>query len=82
MTETTNKAPITKFGKLLQTNQLAKIGEILVLGGVYIVSSFGEEVIYRAFLINRISELGKETKKASIIAVILSSIIFGLIHYD
>ncbi len=55
---------------------------ILTLGGVYIVSSFGEEVIYRAFLINRISELGQTTKKATIIAVILSSIIFGLVHYE
>jgi membrane protease YdiL (CAAX protease family) len=55
---------------------------LLTLGGVYIVASFGEEVIYRAFLINRISELGHGTKKATIIAVILSSIIFGLVHYD
>lgn len=55
---------------------------LLTLGGVYIVSSFGEEIIYRAFLINRISELGQGTKKATIIAVILSSIIFGLVHYE
>lgn len=55
---------------------------LLTLSGVYIVSSFGEEVIYRAFLINRISELGEETKKATIIAVILSSIIFGFVHYE
>jgi len=55
---------------------------LLTLGGVYIVSSFGEEVIYRAFLINRISELGQETKKTTIIVVILSSIIFGLVHYE
>ena len=55
---------------------------ILTLVGVYIVSSFGEEVIYRAFLINRLSELGKETKTATIIAVMCSSIIFGLVHYD
>jgi hypothetical protein len=55
---------------------------ILSLIGVYIVSSFGEEVIYRAFLINRISELGLDTKKARIVAVILSAIIFGLIHYS
>lgn len=54
----------------------------LTLGGVYIVSSFGEEVIYRAFLINRISELGQKTKKATVIAIILSSIIFGLVHYE
>ena len=30
---------------------------LLTLAGVYIVSSFGEEVIYRGFLINRIKEL-------------------------
>ena len=55
---------------------------ILTLCGVYIVSSFGEEVIYRAFLINRISELGFEPKTGRIIAVILSAIIFGLVHYE
>jgi membrane protease YdiL (CAAX protease family) len=55
---------------------------LLTLGGVYIVSSFGEEVVYRAFLINRISELGQGKKKATIIAVVLSSIIFGLVHYE
>ena len=55
---------------------------ILTLIGVYIVSSFGEEVIYRAFLINRLSEIGNNTKWAVILAVILSSVIFGLIHFD
>jgi membrane protease YdiL (CAAX protease family) len=53
----------------------------LTLAGVYIVSSFGEEVIYRGFLINRISQIGNDSRKATIIAIILSSIIFGLIHY-
>jgi membrane protease YdiL (CAAX protease family) len=55
---------------------------LLTLGGVYIVSSFGEEVIYRGFLINRISELGRGTKKATVLAIMLSSIIFGLVHYE
>lgn len=55
---------------------------ILTLGGVYIVSSFGEEVIYRAFLINRITELGLGPKKGITVAIILSSIIFGLVHYE
>ncbi len=54
----------------------------LTLAGVYIVSSFGEEVIYRGFLITRISQLGNDSKRATIIAIILSSIIFGLIHYE
>jgi hypothetical protein len=55
---------------------------LLTLAGVYIVSSFGEEVIYRGFLITRISQIGNDSKKATIIAIILSSIIFGLIHYS
>ena len=55
---------------------------ILTLIGVYIVSSFGEEVIYRGFLINRISQIGMSTKKAQWIAVILSSLIFGFVHYE
>ena len=55
---------------------------LLTLSGVYIVASFGEEVIYRAFLINRITELGLNTKGGKIIAVILSAIIFGLAHYN
>ncbi len=54
----------------------------LTLGGVYIVSSIGEEVIYRAFLINRISELGLSTKTGKVISVIISAIIFGLAHYS
>ncbi len=55
---------------------------LLTLVGVYIVASFGEEVIYRAFLINRISELGLSSKTGKITAVIISSIIFGLAHYS
>ena len=54
----------------------------LTLGGVYIVASFGEEVIYRAFLINRISELGLNSKKGKILAAIISGINFGLAHYS
>jgi len=55
---------------------------LLSLAGVYIVSSFGEEIVYRAFLINRISELGANTKTTRILAVLISSIIFGLAHYS
>jgi len=55
---------------------------LLSLFGVYIVSSFGEEFIYRGFLITRFTELGGNTKYARIAAVILSSVIFGFVHYD
>ncbi len=55
---------------------------ILALVAVYIVSSFGEEVIYRAFLINRIAELGGGGKIAWRVAVLISSVVFGFVHYD
>ena len=46
------------------------------------VSSFGEEVIYRAFLINRISELGLNNKLGRIITITISAVIFGFAHYS
>jgi len=55
---------------------------ILALAAVYIVSSFGEEVIYRAFLINRVAELGSGGKWALRWAVVISAIVFGLVHLD
>ena len=55
---------------------------IVSLIGVYIISSFGEEVIYRAFLINRISELGFDSKYGKMAAVLISAVIFGFAHYE
>lgn len=55
---------------------------VTALLGVYIVSSFGEEVIYRAFLINRIAELASSSKTAWRLAVVISSLVFGLVHFD
>ena len=54
---------------------------LLALAGVYVVSSFGEEVIYRGFLINRIAEMGDGSKTALMIAVVISAIVFGLVHF-
>jgi CAAX protease family protein len=54
---------------------------LLTMAGVLFVSSFGEEVIYRGFLITRMSEFGLGTRRWTIIAVIISSIVFGLVHY-
>jgi membrane protease YdiL (CAAX protease family) len=55
---------------------------LLTLFGVFIVSSFGEEIIYRAFLINRISELGLNSKMGKTMVVLISAVIFGLVHYS
>jgi hypothetical protein len=50
--------------------------------GVYIVSSFGEEVLYRAFLITRIEETSAGGKGVQRFAVLFSAVFFGLIHFD
>lgn len=55
---------------------------LITLLGVLIVSSFGEEVVYRGFLINRLIELGLKKKHGKVVTVIISSVIFGLVHYD
>jgi membrane protease YdiL (CAAX protease family) len=55
---------------------------LLALAGVYVVSSFGEEVIYRGFLVNRLAEMGKGGKAAWSIAVVISAVVFGLAHFD
>ena len=49
---------------------------------VYIVSSFGEEVIYRAFLINRIEQSMERNSSSRWVAVGISAVIFGLVHYE
>ncbi|NIR73198.1 CPBP family intramembrane metalloprotease [candidate division KSB1 bacterium] len=53
-----------------------------VLVAVFFVSSFGEEVIYRGFLITRISEMGGNGKMWLKITVLISAIIFGLVHFE
>ncbi|HEX9729156.1 MAG TPA: CPBP family intramembrane glutamic endopeptidase [Gemmatimonadales bacterium] len=55
---------------------------ILALIGVYLVSSLGEEVIYRAFLITRVAELGAHSSWAVRSAVAISALVFGLVHFD
>ena len=54
---------------------------LVSLAAIYVVSSLGEEVVYRGFLINRLEELFGGGRKATWVAVILSSLIFGLAHF-
>lgn len=55
---------------------------LLALVSVYFVSAFAEEMIYRGFLITRIMEVASSGKYSYFAAVVVSSILFGLIHSD
>lgn len=53
---------------------------LLALSGAYLVSSFGEEVVYRGFLVRRLAELwGGEPRWW--LAVVPAAVVFGLAHY-
>jgi len=55
---------------------------LVALAGVYVVSSFGEEVLYRGFLINRVMGFAGHTRAASGLAILVSAVVFGLAHFD
>ncbi|MCH9646835.1 MAG: CPBP family intramembrane metalloprotease [Deltaproteobacteria bacterium] len=53
---------------------------LVSLPTVWFFASFGEEVIYRGFLVTRISELGSWSKPW--IAVAASAVLFGVAHFS
>lgn len=71
-------ADMSSYG-YLQGNLLMLL---LALAAVYVVSSFGEEVVYRGFLMNRLTELTGGGRAGWTLAVVISGIVFGLVHFD
>jgi len=55
---------------------------LAALAAVYVVSSFGEEVVYRGFLMTRVAESGGNTKLAWGAALATSAVVFGAVHFD
>ena len=63
----------------LSGNPLYLIGSLI---STYFFASFGEELIYRAFLITRIEEIGSSKRVATVIGVIISTLFFALAHFQ
>ena len=55
---------------------------LLSLAGVYISASFGEEVLFRGYLMTRCAEVFGGSKFGWRIAIAVSTLVFALIHYD
>jgi membrane protease YdiL (CAAX protease family) len=55
---------------------------IVALAGVYLVSSFGEEVVYRGFVITRVESLVGDGRTATGVAAVVSAVVFGAAHFD
>lgn len=53
---------------------------LLVLAGNWTLAAFGEEMVYRGYLLNRLADLGRGTRSAWIVALIVSSAVFAFAH--
>ncbi len=72
-------ADMTKYNYLRGNLPLLLVS----LAGVYFVSSFGEEVVFRGFLITRLESLfGGKSRAATAGALVVSSLVFGLAHFE
>jgi membrane protease YdiL (CAAX protease family) len=49
---------------------------------VWTLAAFGEELVYRGFVLNRLAEFGNGTKAAWVTSLLLMSIAFGFAHYE
>ena len=45
------------------------------------MAAFGEEIVYRGYFMNRVTDLIGKTRSAWVVSLLLSSILFGLIHH-
>ena len=70
------KADLSQFRDL--TGNLRETALYILL--VWIVAAFGEEMIYRGYLMNRVADLLDRTRKAWIVSLIVVHIVFGLAH--
>ncbi len=53
---------------------------ILLLAFVWIFAAFGEEMIYRGYLMNRVAALLRNSRAAWIVSLIVVSMVFGAAH--
>jgi membrane protease YdiL (CAAX protease family) len=70
------KADLSLFRDL--TGNLRETALYILL--VWIVAAFGEEMIYRGYLMNRVADVLDRTRKAWIVSLIVVHIVFGLAH--
>lgn len=55
---------------------------LLMIGLLWILAAFGEELVYRGYLMNRIADLGGGTRVAWIVSLVLISALFGFSHHQ
>lgn len=54
---------------------------LLLMALIWVLAAFGEELVYRGYLMNRVADLGRGTRTAWIVSLLLVSALFGFSHY-
>jgi membrane protease YdiL (CAAX protease family) len=49
---------------------------------IWILAAFGEELVYRGYLMNRVADVGRGTRTAWIVSLFVISALFGFSHYQ
>jgi membrane protease YdiL (CAAX protease family) len=78
ITHFTHRPPdLSEFKNLPGNSKVA----LLYLAAIWTFAAFGEEMVYRGYILNRGADLGDRTTKAYIIALAYVTVLFGLGHY-
>ena len=55
---------------------------LLMVAVLWVLAAFGEELVYRGYLMNRVAGLAGATRAAWIVSLLLTGALFGFSHYD
>jgi CAAX protease family protein len=78
LTKLLNKGPdLDEFRRLIGNTQLLIIGIVLA----WVLAAFGEETVWRGYLLNRSADLFGRSTIGWIASAILISLLFGLAHF-
>jgi uncharacterized protein len=75
----TGKAPDLELFRALRGNIT---WTLVAMGGTWTLAAFGEEMVYRGYLMNRIADMMRPNLSAWIVSLILASCVFGAGHID
>ena len=74
------------LGKPPDLSDFAKVqghlkSALLMIALVWIFAAFGEEFVFRGYLMNRVADFGFRTRSAWIVSLLVTSMVFGLTHH-
>jgi len=55
---------------------------MIAIVGAWTLAAFGEEMVYRGYLMNRVAGVLRSTRAAWLFSVVLVSLLFGASHLD